>query len=244
LIKLRETILLLLLLFCFSPGFSQENEKPGLRILFRGLVLDASDLAPLPNTQIMVNRLFSSVSDHDGSFSFYANRSDTIVFRMLGYKQENLKLNDTLSGQEFIAGIYMQRDTMLIGEVVIIPRYVNLKSDILNSPNKTPATFDNARYNVAVSAYQGKTTAGKLGDAQDNYAALKQKQKISAFERGGIASENIAGLNPFILIPAAYLLLKGLPEKPPAYKTHISESEVDQINNAYLELQKQRGGKK
>jgi hypothetical protein len=238
--KLRETILLLVLLFFFSPGFGQDNEKPGLRILFRGLVLDASDLSPLPNTQIMINRMFSSVSEHDGSFSFYASRNDTILFRMLGYKQETLKLNDTLSGQEFITGIYMQRDTMSIGEVVIIPRYVNLKSDILNSPSKTPATFDNARYNVALSAYQGKTTAGKLGDAGDNYAALKQKQTISAFERGGIPSENIAGINPFILIPAAYLLFKGLPERPPAYKTHLSEAEIDQINKAYLEVLKQR----
>jgi hypothetical protein len=238
--KFRETVPLLLLLLCFNPGFSQENVKPELRTLFRGLVLDASDMVPLPNTQIMINKVFSSVSDHDGSFSFYADRSDTIIFRILGYKSETLKLNDTLSGQEFIAGIYMQRDTMSIGEVVIIPRYVNLRSDILNSPSKTPSTFENARYNVAISAYQGKTTAGKLGDADNNYSALKQKQKISAFERGGIASENIAGINPFILIPAAYLLFKGFPEKPPAYKSNLTESEIDQIQQTYLEILKQR----
>jgi hypothetical protein len=238
--KFRETVLLFLLLFCFCSGFSQEKEKTGLRILYRGLVLDAVDLAPLPNTQIMINRMFSSVSDHDGSFSFYADRSDTIIFRILGYKQEILKLNDTISGQEFIAGIYLQRDTMSIGEVVILPRYVNLKSEIMNSPSKTPSTFENAKYNVAVSAYQGKTSTGKLGDPDDNYSALKQKQKTYAFERGGIPSENIAGINPFILIPAAYLLFKGFPEKPPAYKSNLTETEIDQINQAYLELLKQR----
>jgi len=236
----RCSILLLFVLLSSGQGYCQEKEKSVLRILYRGIVLDASELTPVPNTQIMINRIFSSVSIDDGSFTFYANRSDTVVFKSLGYKPETLRVNDTLTAIEYIVGIYLQRDTMLIGEVVIVPRNVNLKSEILNSPSKTPATFDNARYNVALSAYQGKTTTGTLGTPSDNYAALNQKQKINTFERGGIPSENTVALNPFILIPAGYLLIKGLPEKPAAYKPTLSVSEVDQINRAYLDILKNR----
>jgi hypothetical protein len=238
--KFRSCILLLFLIMSYLPGFGQVKEKAGLRILFRGIVLDATELNPVPNTQIMINKVFSSVSVDDGSFTFYAYRKDTVVFRSLGYKPETLRVSDTLQAVEFIVGIYLQKDTMSIGEVVIVPRNVNLKSEILNSPSKTPQTFENARYNVAVSAYQGKTSTGTLGTPGDNYAILNQKQKINSFERGGIPSENTVALNAFLLIPAAYLLFKGIPEKPASYKPTLSDNEVDQINNAYLEKLRQR----
>jgi hypothetical protein len=238
--KFKRCVILFFFLLGFLTGFSQVKDKTSLRILFRGIVLDAEELAPVPNTQIMINKIFSSVSVEDGSFTFYANRKDTVVFRSLGYKPETLSVSDTLKAVEFIVGIYLQKDTMSIGEVVIVPRNVNLKSEILNSPSKTPQTFENARYNVAVSAYQGKTSTGSLGTPGDNYAILNQKQKINSFERGGIPSENTVALNPFILIPAAYLLFKGIPEKPASYRPTLSGAEIEQVNNAYLEKLRKR----
>lgn len=238
--KFRTCVLLVLLVFIPFSGFSQQKETTGMRILYRGMVLDASELTPVPNTQIMINKVFSSVSVDDGSFSFYANRKDTIVFRSLGYKPETLRVSDSLTAVEFIVGIYLQKDTMSIGEVVIVPRNVNLKSEILNSPSKTPSTFENAKYNVAVSAYQGKTSTGTLGTPGDNYAVLNQKQKINSYERGGIPSENTVALNPFVLIPAGIMLLKGMPEKPSSYKQTLSDGEIDQINQAYFEILRKR----
>ena len=37
---------------------------------------------------------------------------------------------------------------------MIIPRVSNLKSDIMNSKSKTPANFDNAKYNVPKHMYE------------------------------------------------------------------------------------------
>ena len=54
--------------------------------------------------------------------------------------------------------------------------YKNLKSEILNAKSMAPPNMDNARYNVAVSAYQGKNSTGTLGNPDDNYAAINQKQ--------------------------------------------------------------------
>ena len=188
--------------------------------------MDATTLSPIANSQIMINRVFSSVSGNDGTFAFYVNRNDTVVFKSLGYKSTILYVSDTLTGREFIAGIYMNSDTLSIGEVVIIPRFTNLKSEILNARSKTPATLDNARYNVAISAYQGRNSQNKLGDPAYNYALLSQKQKINAFEKGGIPSDQILGINPLLLIPAAYLLLHGLPEKPAPLNSQLTDQEV------------------
>ena len=149
-------------------------------------------------------------------------------------------VSDTLAGNEFIAGIYMNSDTLSISEVVIVPKFINLKSQILNSPSKTPSTFDNAKYNVAVSAYQGRTSQSTLGNPADNYLLLSQRQKINAFEKGGIPSDKILGISPFLLVPAAYLLIKGLPEKPPTFESKLTDQEVNQIQKKYLETLKQR----
>jgi hypothetical protein len=221
-------------------GYCQEIVNPEIRILFRGLVMDASSLSPIANSQILINRNFSSVSSNDGTFSFYVNRNDTVLFKHLGYKSTILYVSDTLRGSDFIAGIYMNSDTLSINEVVIIPKFMNLRSEIMNSASKTPSTFDNAKYNVAVSAYQGRTSQSKLNNSADNYLLLTQKQKVNAYEKGGIPSDRILGISPFLLVPAAYLLIKGFPEKPDPYKSQLTDQELKQIHAKYLETLKQR----
>jgi hypothetical protein len=233
----RILFCLFLLSRIFYPGFCQDNMKP--EIHFRGLVLDAKTSLPIANSQISINKAFSFVSNPDGTFSFYLNKNDTVLFKSLGYKPTILLVSDTLSGFEFNAGIYMNSDTLSIGEVIIVPRYKNLKSEILNSRSKAPSEMDNARYNVAVSAYQGRTSQNKLGDPTANYAVLRQQQRVEAFERGGIPSDRIIGLNPLLIVPAAYLLIKGFPEVPDQMKADLTQQEIDQIKSKYEEMLKQ-----
>ncbi len=202
--------------------------------------MDASTMLPLSNSEILINRILSSVSDNDGLFAFYVNVKDTVLFKSLGYKSVNMYVSDTLTGGEFIAGIYMNSDTLLIGEVVIVPKFTNLKSEILNTRSKTPAIIENARYNVAVSAYQGRYSQGKLGDPDNNYAILSQQQKINAYERGGIPSDRILGLSPFMLLPAAYLLIHGLPERPAPLKQQLTDQEVEDLHKKYMETLRNR----
>jgi hypothetical protein len=224
----------------FYSGLSQIKENADDKILFRGLVSDASTLSPISNSQIMINNAFSSISGVDGSFFFYVNRNDTVTFRSLGYKESVMHISDTLHGREFVAGIYLNSDTVSIGEVIIVPGYSNLKSEILNAKSKAPPNMDNARYNVAISAYQGKNSQNTLGDPQDNYALISQKRKIDAFEKGGIPSDHIVGFNSLIFIPAAYMLLHGLPENAAPMQPKLSDQEMEQINKKYLETRKQR----
>jgi hypothetical protein len=235
-------ISIILFLFTFSVQccFCQEKPDSEDRILFHGVVMDANTFSPVSNSQILINRTFSSVSNTDGTFAFYANRNDSVLFEHLGYKSVLLIASDTLAGHNFIAGVYMKSDTLAISEVIIVPRLTNIKSEILNTPSKVPSTMDNARYNVAISAYQGRTTQGKLGDPSSNYNLLHQKQKTDASEKGGVPSDNMVGLNPFILIPAAYLLIHGAPEKPEPFQKKLTTQELNQIQQKYLETLKQK----
>lgn len=214
---------------------SQVTGSQDARILFQGIVMDAQTQITLAGSQIIINRSFSSVSDNEGKFAFYVYRKDTVIFMRLGYKSETYLVNDTLSGREFIAGIFMQSDTLSIGEVVIIPRLKNLRSELYYPRIETNQQMENARYNLEVSAYQGRIAQGKLGDPASNYEWIRQKQKIDTYEKGGIPSDRIAGISPLLLIPAAYLLMNGLPEKPPAPKPQITRQEIDQLNKKYLE---------
>ena len=223
-----------------QSGFSQVKEYRGTGILFHGLVVDANTFSPIANSQIMINNSFLSVTGADGTFAFIVNSNDTVLFKSLGYKPITFFVSDTLTGREFITGIYMQTDTLSIGEVIIVPKFTNLRSEIMNAGRKTPSTMENAKYNVAVSAYQGRNATGKLGDPASNYDILRQRQKTEASEKGGIPSDKMIGISPLLLIPAAYLLIQGLPDRPEPFKPELTKSEVDQIQKKYLETLRNR----
>lgn len=226
---------LMLFLLIIRLSYGQEVPKAGNSLLFHGIVMDANTKTPLAGSQIIINRSFASVSDEEGKFAFYVNRFDTVNFSILGYKPAIFFISDTLRGSEFLAGIYMHTDTLAIGEIVIVPRFRNLKSDLMNPSNKSDPQIDNARYNLELSAYQGKITQGKLGDPASNYEFLRQKQRSEAYSKGQIPSDRILGLSPFMIIPAVYLLMNGFPDKPPALQPSLTDQELRMIWKKYLE---------
>jgi hypothetical protein len=234
----RIGFLLLHIFIILSAGFGQMENNPESRILFHGIVMDAETLSPLSNSQIIINGSFSFVSEDDGTFALNVYRNDTVIFRRLGYKSTILFISDTLPGKEFIAGIYMSTDTLSIGEVVIIPRLTNLKAEILNTRPESKPELENARNNVALSAYQGINSQNKLGDPNTNYELLRKRQKVDAYEKGGIPSDKILSISPFLLVPAAYLFIHGFPEQPGPLKSHLTGKDLEQIQKKYLETLK------
>jgi hypothetical protein len=227
--------ILIMILIYGSNGFSQAGKPSDSKIIFNGIVRDASTLEPLANSQIMINRSFASVSNEDGTFVIRVSRRDTVTFSLLGYQSALFYAGDSLPGREFMAGIYMKTDTLSIDEVIIMPRLPYLRSDILKTPPESDTEMDNAKYNIAVSAYQGRVALSQLGDPSSNYSVLQQKQRIAAYEKGGIPSDRMVGLSPLLLIPAIYLLMNGFPENEAPMKSRLTRQELDQINKKYLE---------
>lgn len=236
----RILLVILIVVSSINICFSQKGMQGAVPILFRGVVLDASSHTRLGSSQIVINRSRSAISAEDGTFSFYAYKKDTILFSMLGYKPASLIVNDTLSGNEFLTGVYLETDTLLIGEVIIVPKFTNLKAEIMNPRITSDARLENARSNISIASYQGRTGQAKFGDPGVNYEFLKQKQKVDAYERGGIPSDKILGLSPLMLIPAAYLLLHGLPERPAPPKPQISSKDLDELQKKYMESLRNR----
>lgn len=230
----RTCLIICFLLYGLSFVFCQQGERSDNRILFRGVVIAASSQERLHGSQIYINRRAAGISRNDGTFSFYASRNDTILFTMLGYSPARMIVSDTLTGKEFLTGIYLQTDTLDIGEVIILPRITNLKAEIISSMMETNSQMANARSNISIASYQGRTGQGTMGDPSINYEILRQKQKTEAYEKGGIPSDKILGLSPLMLIPAAYLLLNGLPEVPEAPDPRISQKDLDELNSQFL----------
>ena len=54
-------------------------------------------------------------------------------------------------------------------------------------------------------------------------------------KKEGFASEQIVGFNPLIFLPAAYMLLHGLPEPAPPMHPGLTDDEVKKIHKRYLE---------
>lgn len=227
-------LIILSFLFPLTPGICQVGETTSGAMVFNGIVRDESTWLPLPEAQIFLNRSFIAVTGEEGTFSLSVNRRDTVEFRLLGYQNASFHVSDSLSGREFMVGIYMQTDTIAIEEVVIIPRLQNLKYDIYKPPQVT-TEMQNARYNMAVSAYQGRMGIGKLGDPESNYAMIHQRNLRNASEKGTIPSDAMVGLSPFMLVGVVYLLINGLPPKPEPFKSSLTREELDQIHRNYLE---------
>ncbi len=229
------TVISFFLFLINVPGNGQQASGSQGLFLFNGIVMDSRTNTALANTQIIINRRYLSVSDKEGRFAFYVNRSDTVVFTRLGYKTANFIVSDTLAGREFLAGIYMSSDTLSIAEVIITPRLRNLKSELMNSKIEPNIQMENAKYNLALSAYQGRMGQNKMGDPAINYKVLQQKQQDEAYSKGQLPADRIVGLSPFLLIPVVNLLINGFPDKQSAIEPQLTTQEIDRINRIYLE---------
>jgi len=231
--------ILFIILICNTSGYGQSLKTQENKILFSGIVRDASTLSPLPNSQITVNKSFVAISDEEGTFSIGVSRRDTVVFSILGYQPAYFYVADTLTGRNFMAGVYMKTDTLSIGEVIIIPRMESLKYDIFKAPESTPE-MENAKYNMAVSGYQGRMAISRLGDPESNYAVIHQNNLRNASEKGTIPSDRMVGLSPFMLVGGVYLLINGLPQRPAPMKSNLTRQELDQIHKKYIETVSQK----
>jgi hypothetical protein len=231
----RILIISILFLISATGVFSQTGTRTDNRILISGIIRDAGTLDPIPNSQIRINRYFAAVSDENGTFAIRVNRRDTLIFSLLGYQVTYFYVSDTLSGSEFMTGVYMITDTLSVGEVIIIPRIKDLRYNILRTPAEKSIEMENARYNMEISAYHGRIALSQLGDPVSNYSVIQQKQHIDSYDKGMIPSDRIVSMNPLILIPIAYLIIAGPPDGSQRMKSYLTRQELDQIHKKYLE---------
>jgi hypothetical protein len=212
-----------------ASSLLQLSAQQASPILFHGLVLDAESRQPLNGAHYMITGRSAGAADDRGMVSFYARHRDTVRFSCVGYKDFNMIIGDTLRAQQYVLGIYLTGDTLMIPAVVVIPRLVNVRAEIMaDKPGADDATV-NAANNLKISTYQGLTAATRLDDPASHYEVIRHMQAIEAGEKGGIPSSQMVSLSPFTIIPLIYILAKGIPEDPPAPAPHISAKELSRI---------------
>jgi len=223
--------LALLILFILSAAAipqritAQQSES----ILFHGVIQDAATREPLTGAHVIVGSKATAASDMKGMFSLYARAKDTITFTCVGYHPYSMVVSDTLRAREYVTGIWLTTDTIMIASVVVIPRLSNMRAAIMAEPPAADQEMINASNNLKISTYQGLTGSNALGDPIVNYELIRQQQRTEAYEKGQIKSSQMVGLNPLILIPLIYLAAHGLPEKPDAPQPYISVREMNRL---------------
>lgn len=120
-----------LLLAVVAEG--QDPLQPAATII-RGSILDAVDFQPIPNVNIYVRHGYGTASNENGYFELPCHLADTIIFSCVGYQWVTFPVPDSLIGRSRVLGIVMQTDTVLLGEVVVLPfiTYTQLKYEVAN----------------------------------------------------------------------------------------------------------------
>lgn len=122
--RFKKYLLFLLLTLAAQHAFSQKKSAATDKSLvqFSGVVVTADSLQPLPYTSIIIKNTYrGTITDYFGFFSFVAKMGDTIEFAAIGYKRAEVVIPDTLTDQRCSMIQLLQRDTILLKEVVIFP---------------------------------------------------------------------------------------------------------------------------
>lgn len=232
-------ILAFIVLFTIHSGYllcqgivAAENR----RIFIEGVIINSVTEEPVPNVQYSIFGRGGGVSDQAGLFAFFAIPYDTIEFRMIGFRPTLVVIDAGYTAPQYLVLIALRPDTVDLGEVVVMPRLADLRSVAESNTLFNSREFENARGNINIAVHQGLTGVNQTGDPTINYEVLRRKQVIDAYEKGGIPSDKMASISPFVIVPAIYLLMNGLPEKPAAPTPRISNRELERLKNTYREL--------
>ena len=199
---------------------------------FTGIVFDKSSLDSLSGAHIILNNKKGTITNQYGQFSFFAYVGDTVSFSFVGYKPTFIKVTDSIPGKEFLLGIALTKDTLLLSEVIIKPRidYNKFKYQLINE-YQPESDYINAKNNLEITKIAASRAPKKLDAAINADRALRRYEQ-GAMNLGMIRSDNIIGTNLLGLIPLgiAYLSGKLKPQEP---KIFLQEKEIDFLKEIF-----------
>jgi len=117
---LIRTILPLLTLFLLNFGGLKGQIGSDSLVIMNGTVLTSDSLLPVPNTHIIskFNR-WGTISDDKGQFRMAVSLVDSVLFTSIGFKPKIIFINDSARKKLGHFQIFMEKDTVLINEVII-----------------------------------------------------------------------------------------------------------------------------
>jgi hypothetical protein len=150
-----QNIWFLLIFLSFSASLNAQLINPDT-IQISGVVLAADSLISLPNVHIMSHKNKGTLTDSEGQFAFKINVGDTLTFSYLGYKPYRFIVPDTLTMRQYVAGIVLRRDTVMLTEVIILPFMNRQQFRHMFINNKPDLQTINATRNLNIAEYQSR----------------------------------------------------------------------------------------
>lgn len=182
---------------------AQDNKEHNTDSLtFTGQIFDRQTLKPLGNAAYDIgNTMF--ISDDKGHFRFSAHDGDTIIFHYVGFKHLILMVDDSLSNEEYLTGIFLSPDMVELSEVLVVPRHYDVETLVKTTPMDY-SELQIAEKNVKMSAYQGLMPNSNW-DAETNQKYAIKKEQMRVEYKGMVQPDQMFAANLTTVIPEAIL---------------------------------------
>lgn len=92
-------------------------------VALSGIVIHRETAQPLPDVTCCYGRGAGTVSDEAGRFCMRTVRGDTLRFSHVGFKSYVTVVPDTLFDADYMIGVFLSPDTVLLSEALIVKRW-------------------------------------------------------------------------------------------------------------------------
>lgn len=87
-----------------------------------GCIVDAREYQPIQNVNVYSKGGYGTTSNENGYFELPCHLGDVVYFSCVGYQKVTFPVPDSLIGRNRVIGILMSADTIMLGEVVVVPK--------------------------------------------------------------------------------------------------------------------------
>ncbi|MCW3805043.1 hypothetical protein [Plebeiibacterium marinum] len=231
-----KRIYVLALVLCLLLGSLSAQVSDSL--LFRGVVMEGDSLFALPYAKYTINSDRSYVSNELGQFSFWGKNGDVVHFSYVGFESLYVAIHDSLANDNFLMGVFLSRDTIVLSEVVIIPQTISPGAYARNMPLLSTKEEAVAQHNVDVSTYQAITQPVKEWDAEMNQKNFIQARTNDVVYKGQVQPGQMVGIGN-VAVQAEIERVKLSKKKKPS-QSYITLSEWEFLIATYHERLKMK----
>lgn len=178
-LKMKRLIFIGIICFCCLSSMAQNNY-----FSLKGSIVSADSLAPIPQAHILSELShYGTTSDYEGKYSIQTREIDTLRISCIGFVTQYTHINhDSIDANNF--RITLQRDTIVLEEIDIIPYYnfSTVKEIVGTAPVEKPFIVKGVNDNIEDFLYQKPKEIpddkGILSPIQTLYNRFNKKERL------------------------------------------------------------------
>ena len=150
-LKMKRLIFIGIICFCCLSSMAQNNY-----FSLKGSIVSADSLSPIQQAHILSELShYGTTSDYEGKYSIQTRRIDTLRISSVGFVTKYININhDSIDANNL--RITLQRDTIVLDEIDIIPYYnfSTVKEIVSTAPIEKPFIVKGVNDNIEDFLYQ------------------------------------------------------------------------------------------